>query len=168
MSDSGAVLAIDKLDNRPSLRKPKAESDPKKDYAATLKEQVQFMDLELKLLKEKVKEAESKANMGDIYQNDEKTSHEHIDQLRVKYAQMRRNFDLQKQDLEKQKIDILGEQFVLNSQLQVLKDEVAKIEADKEEWTSDFDYKIKQVKSKLEDAKGLREAVEKEIAEMKE
>ena len=58
------------------------------------------MDLELKILKEKVIEDEQKSGIGSLY-DDDKTSHQHIGLLKNKYGQMRRDFDKQINDLSK-------------------------------------------------------------------
>lgn len=50
------------------------------------------MELELKILKEKVVEDEKKSGIGSLF-DDEKTSHQHINLLKTKYMQMRRDFD---------------------------------------------------------------------------
>jgi hypothetical protein len=50
------------------------------------------MDLELKILKEKVIEDEKKSGIGSLY-DDDKTSHQHINLLKTKYAKMKRDFD---------------------------------------------------------------------------
>ena len=43
-----------------------------------------FMDLELKILKEKVVEDEKNSGIGSLF-NDDKNSHQHIALLKVKY-----------------------------------------------------------------------------------
>jgi hypothetical protein len=55
------------------------------DYIDNLQQQVHFMDLELKILKEKVIEDESHSGIGAMF-DDDKTSHQHIDLLKVKYS----------------------------------------------------------------------------------
>jgi hypothetical protein len=50
------------------------------------------MELELKILKEKVIDDEKKQGIGSLV-NDEKSSFFHIDELKKKYLKMRRDFD---------------------------------------------------------------------------
>lgn len=50
------------------------------------------MELELKILKEKVVDDEKNSGIGSLF-DDEKTSHQHIDLLKIKYIKMRRDFD---------------------------------------------------------------------------
>jgi hypothetical protein len=49
------------------------------------------MDLEFKILREKVMEDEKKSNIGSLY-DDDKTSHQHINLLKNKYAKMLKDF----------------------------------------------------------------------------
>jgi hypothetical protein len=44
------------------------------EYIVNLQQQLHFMDLEMKILKEKVKEDESKSGIGALF-DDDKTSH---------------------------------------------------------------------------------------------
>ena len=60
------------------------------EYIENLQQQLHFMDLEFKILKEKVKEEESKQGIGSLY-DDDKTSHQHINLLKTKYAKMLRD-----------------------------------------------------------------------------
>lgn len=79
------------------------------------------MELELKILKEKVIEDEKKSGIGSLY-DDDKTSHQHINLLKNKYAQMKRDFDNSMARLSKENLKVIGEQFVLNSQIKVMKE----------------------------------------------
>ena len=80
-----------------------------------------FMDLELKILKEKVVEDEKNTGIGSLF-NDEKNSHQHISLLKEKYAKMRKDYNQQKDDMEKEKLRVLGDQFVLDSQINIMTD----------------------------------------------
>ncbi len=80
------------------------------------------MDLELKILKEKVIEDEKNSGIGSLY-DDDKTSHQHIQLLKTKYAKMKRDFDRNMEKLSKENLKVVGEQFVLNAQLKVMKDQ---------------------------------------------
>lgn len=77
------------------------------------------MDLELKILKEKVTENDKSSGIGNLF-DDEKTSHQHIDLLKTKYAAMRKEYDRKYQELEKRRLAVKGEEFVLSSTLQNL------------------------------------------------
>lgn len=74
------------------------------------------MTLELKILKEKVIDDESKSGIGGMF-DDEKTSHQHIQLLKVKYQKMRKDFENKKSELEKKKLDVIGTQLIFDSQI---------------------------------------------------
>ena len=59
--------------------------DATDDYIVNLQQQIHFMELELKILREKVLEDEAKSGIGSMY-DDDKTSHQHISLLKTKYA----------------------------------------------------------------------------------
>ena len=70
------------------------------EYIGNLQQQVHFMELELKILKEKVVEDEKKSGIGSLF-DDEKTSHQHINLLKTKYMQMRKDYDKKQQEMGK-------------------------------------------------------------------
>ena len=77
------------------------------EYIGNLQQQVHFMELELKILKEKVVDDEKNSGIGSLF-DDEKTSHQHIDLLKSKYVQMRRDFDLLEDKKNNTMIDVKG------------------------------------------------------------
>lgn len=79
------------------------------------------MELELKILKEKVIEDEKKSGIGSLY-DDDKTSHQHIQLLKTKYAKMKRDHDRMMERLSKDNLKVVGEQFVLNAQIKIMKE----------------------------------------------
>jgi hypothetical protein len=91
------------------------------DYILNLQQQIHFMELELKILKEKVIEDEKKSGIGSLY-DDDKTSHQHIQLLKTKYAKMKRDFDRSMEKLSKDNLKVIGEQFVLNAQIKIMKE----------------------------------------------
>lgn len=62
------------------------------DYIVNLQQQIHFMELEMRILKEKVMEDEKKSGIGSLF-DDDKTSHQHIQLLKTKYAKMRMDHD---------------------------------------------------------------------------
>lgn len=81
---------------------------PDEDYLQILQQQVHFMELELKILKEKVIEDEKNSGIGSLF-DDEKTSHQHIQLLKEKYMDMRKRFEKRSQDQAKHRLEIIGE-----------------------------------------------------------
>ena len=100
--------------------------DATDDYIVNLQQQIHFMELELKILREKVIEDEQKSGIGSLY-DDDKTSHQHISLLKTKYAQMKRDFDRQLQELAKQGLKIKGQEFVLDAQIKIIKEQTTKL-----------------------------------------
>ena len=86
------------------------------EYISNLQQQVHFMELELKILKEKVVDDEKNSGIGSLF-DDEKSSHQHISLLKQKYMQMRKDFEKRQQEINKVKLDVVGEQFILDSQI---------------------------------------------------
>lgn len=100
--------------------------DPADDYIVNLQQQIHFMELELKILKEKVLEDEQKSGIGSLY-DDDKSSHQHISLLKTKYAQMKRDFDRNINELSKQSLKVKGQEFVLDAQLKIVKEQTQKL-----------------------------------------
>jgi hypothetical protein len=75
----------DKPPNQKSLGGNPNDEPAYDEYIVNLQQQLHFMDLEAKILREKVKEDEQKSGMGAIF-DDDKTSHQHINLLKTKYA----------------------------------------------------------------------------------
>jgi hypothetical protein len=77
------------------------------------------MELELKILKEKVVDDEKNSGIGSLF-DDEKTSHQHIDLLKTKYIKMRRDFDLLEDRMNNKMIDVKGSQKIYDSQIDAI------------------------------------------------
>lgn len=80
-----------------------------------------FMEMELKLLKEKVIEDEKSSGIGSLF-NDEKSSFQHIDILKQKYNEMRNDYLKKVNESDKERLRILGDQFVLDAQINIMTD----------------------------------------------
>ena len=107
--------------------------DETDEYIVNLQQQIHFMELELKILREKVIEDEQKSGIGSLY-DDDKTSHQHISLLKTKYGQMKRDFDRQLQDLSKQSLKIKGQEFVLDAQIKIIKEQTQKLKNEESEF----------------------------------
>ena len=90
------------------------------------------MDLELKILKEKVVDDENKSGIGGLF-DDEKTSHQHIHLLKTKYRQMRIDFEKKAQELKKIKLDVVGQRFILDSQIDTIQNQTQELYEQKRE-----------------------------------
>ena len=102
---------------------PKLGANPNADiedeYISNLQQQIHFMELELKILKEKVVDDEKKSGIGSLF-DDEKSSFQHISLLKEKYKKMRRDCDRKIEELGKMKLTVVGEQFVIDAQINVM------------------------------------------------
>lgn len=92
---------------------------PEEDYIQILQQQVHFMELELRILKEKVIEDEKNSGIGSLF-DDEKTSHQHIQLLKEKYMKMRKDYEKRSQEQARHRLDVIGQQFILDSQIKTM------------------------------------------------
>ena len=108
------------------------------------------MELELKILKEKVIEDEKKSGIGSLY-DDDKTSHQHIQLLKTKYAKMKRDFDRAVEKLGKDNLKVVGEQFVLNAQIKIMKEQNLALTNQHREFDLDMRKKLFDVEKEGKD-----------------
>jgi hypothetical protein len=66
------------------------------------------MELELKILKEKVVDDEKNSGIGSLF-NDEKSSFQHINLVKEKYQTMRKEYEKKIDELNKLKLNVHGE-----------------------------------------------------------
>jgi hypothetical protein len=120
--------------------RPKVGQNPNQEvedeYILNLQQQVHFMELELKILKEKVIDDEKKSGIGSLF-DDDKTSHQHMHLLKQKYAQMKKDYDKEIESLQREQLKVAGEQFVLNSQLKTIQDQKTKTTTEIKELQAD-------------------------------
>ena len=81
----------------------------------------------MKILKEKVMEDEKNSGIGSLY-DDDKTSHQHIQLLKTKYAKMKRDADHEDEKLNKKKLNIVGDGYVLKAQVDILRESNSKLD----------------------------------------
>ena len=103
------------------------------EYISNLQQQVHFMELELKILKEKVVDDEGNSGIGGLF-DDEKTSHQHIDLLKSKYIAMRRDFEVLKDKKNDQMIDVKGTQDIYDSQIDAITAQMEALQKKKEDY----------------------------------
>lgn len=90
------------LGDNPNMRE---EGDKDDDYIFNLQQQIHFMNLELKILKEKVQEDEKNSGIGSIY-DDERNMHIHVNMLKQKYQKMRREYERSLEELRKKQLTV--------------------------------------------------------------
>lgn len=102
------------------------------EYIENLQQQIHFMELELKLLQQKQEEADKTGGVGGLF-IDEKSTTEHLGQMRDKYQIMKRELDRRATELNRQKIDVVGQAHMLKAQKDMLNEQMRKTNMDKEE-----------------------------------
>jgi hypothetical protein len=107
------------------------------EYISNLQQQLHFMELEQKILKEKVFEDEKTSGIGSLF-DDEKTSHQHIVLLKQKYMQLRSDHEKKQQEYKKTKLNEVGEKFVYESQIKTLEAQAKYLEENQRDFTHEF------------------------------
>jgi len=123
------------------------------------------MELELKILKEKVVEDEKKSGIGSLF-DDEKSSFQHISLLKQKYTKMRRDCDRKIEELNKYKLNVIGEQFVLDSQINIMLSQNQKIEEQQRDYNGNVSKRHFELDKELKDVSKQRLDVENELRQM--
>lgn len=132
------------------------------EYIANLQQQIHFMELELKILKEKVVEDEKKSGIGSLF-DDEKSSFQHISLLKQKYQKMRRDYDRKIEELNKYKLNVIGEQFVLDSQINIMLSQNQKIEDQQKDYNTVVSKRLFEVDKELKDVSKQRIDIENDL-----
>lgn len=86
------------------------------DFIDNLKKQIYFMEMELNLMKEREREISKSGGFTQLF-NDDKDPSIHIQQLKVKYANMRKKMEDEILSLNAKKREILGLNISLKSKL---------------------------------------------------
>lgn len=120
------------------------------------------MELELKILKEKVVEDEKKSGIGSLF-DDEKSSFQHISLLKQKYQKMRRDYDKKIEELNKTKLSVVGDQFVLDSQINIMHQQNQKIEDIQKEYDFNTKKRLFELEREFKDFSKQRFDTENDI-----
>lgn len=132
------------------------------EYIENLQQQLHFMDLEFKILREKVSEDEKKASIGSLY-DDDKTSHQHITLLKTKYAKMLRDYHIVMTRLQKKDVEIKGEGFVLKTQQETAKRQNEVLKAEYEAFKREAQANIREMKKRHDLINRERSDIENEV-----
>jgi hypothetical protein len=102
---------------KPKISKNTEESKKvENDFIDNLKKQIYFMEMELKLMKEREREIAKSGGFTQLF-NDEKDPSIHIQQLKVKYANMRKKMEDEILLLNDKKREIIGINVALKAKL---------------------------------------------------
>jgi hypothetical protein len=132
------------------------------EYIGNLQQQVHFMELELKILKEKVVDDEGNSGIGGLF-DDEKTSHQHIDLLKTKYIAMRREFEIAKDKSNDKMIDVKGTQDIYDSQINAITSQMSSMYDKKEEYELNIKKDLYDTEKKCKDAGKVRSTLDAEV-----
>ena len=113
-------------------------------------------------MKEKVVEDEKKSGIGSLF-DDEKSSFQHISLLKQKYQKMRRDYDKKMDELNKLKLKVIGEQFVLDSQINVMVTQNNKVKENIAENDQFFKKRLFEIDRDLKDSNNHRINAENEL-----
>ena len=102
----------------PIIKNQKFEESSKieNEFIENLKKQIYFMEMELKLMKEREREIAKSGGFTQLF-NDDKDPAIHIQQLKVKYANMRKKMEDQILILNDKKREVTGENVSLKAKL---------------------------------------------------
>lgn len=116
----------------------------------------------MKILRDKVIEDERKSGIGSLY-DDDKTSHQHINLLKTKYQQMRRKFERIIQEKAKTKLKVKGQEFVLESQIQIMKEQNQNLRNKKNEYASQMKSELQDLDREVTNTRTERRDLESEL-----
>ena len=102
-----------------SNQKIEESSKIESDFIENLKKQIYFMEMELKLMKEREREIAKSGGFTQLF-NDDKDPSTHIQQLKVKYANMRKKMEDQILLLNDKKREVKGQNVSLRAKLDSL------------------------------------------------
>ena len=105
-----------------SQNQPKKKEDSKQvenEFIENLKKQIYFMEMELKLMKERENEIAKSGGFTQLF-NDERDPSQHIQQLKTKYANMRKKMEDQIATLNDKKREVTGLNVALKAKLETL------------------------------------------------
>ena len=100
-------------------------SNIESDFISNLKKQIYFMEMELKLMKEREREINKSGGFTQLF-NDDRDPSIHIQQMKTKYANMRKKMEDQILNLNDKKREIVG----INVSLKAKLDTLQKLELD--------------------------------------
>lgn len=132
------------------------------EYILNLQQQVHFMELEMKILKEKVMEDEKNSGIGSLY-DDERNSYAHIQELRRKYAEMKNNFERQTANLNNRKLEVSGQGFELKSKVKAMRENNAEVGRQVKEFDGDFQKRHFTLDKEVSQAQKTRAELESEM-----
>ena len=125
-------------------QKMEESSKIENDFIDNLKKQIYFMEMELNLMKEREREIAKSGGFTQLF-NDEKDPSMHIQQLKIKYANMRKKMEDQILLLNDKKREIIGLNVSLKSKLNTI-----------QKYEQDVYNKLKELENNKKDELGKK------------
>ena len=125
------------------------------EYIHNLQQQMHFMELEIKLLKEKVIEDDEASGIGSLF-NDEK------------YSEMRTEYLQRIEEIEKERIRISEEAFILDAQINILTGQNNKMEEIRDQDEKDRMARIAELEKRYRALYKEKRELEAELKKMNE
>ena len=151
------------MENKFQFHNPNKDiTDQTNEYIENLQQQLHFMDLEFQILREKVMEDEKKSNIGSLY-DDDKTSHQHISLLKIKYAKMLKDYQKCKAQLDKKMLEVQGEAFVLKATVNSSRTAIDVLKRQYEEFKDHALKEFKEMNKKVTQITKEREALDLDV-----
>ena len=129
------------------------------DFINNLKKQIYFMEMELNLMKEREREISKSGGFTQLF-NDDKDPSIHIQQLKIKYANMRKKMEDEVLSLNDKKREVIGLNVSLKSKLNSLQKFENDIYNKLKELEKDKKNEINEKKSELYDKDNERSILE--------
>ena len=105
--------------SNPSSNKNLKSSEVESEFISNLKKQIYFMEMELKLMKEREREINKSGGFTQLF-NDDRDPSIHIQQLKTKYANMRKKMEDEIANLNDKKREIMSINVSLKAKLETL------------------------------------------------
>lgn len=139
------------------------------DYIENLKKQIYFMEMELKLMKEREKEIQKSGGFTQLF-NDDRDPSQHILQLKTKYSQMRQKMETKIEELSQLKRNLTCENVSLKAKYDVLSgfarelnNRINQFESEGIEILQNYEREYKTKFQERNEIEGLNKAIEQEI-----
>lgn len=139
------------------------------DYIENLKKQIYFMEMELKLMKEREKEIQKSGGFTQLF-NDDRDPSQHILQLKTKYSQMRQKMETKIEELTQLKRNLTCENVSLKAKYDVLSgfarelnNRINQFESEGIEILQNYEREYKTKFQERNEIEGLNKAIEQEI-----
>jgi hypothetical protein len=132
------------------------------EYIENLQQQIHFMELELKLLKQKQEEEEKSGGTAGLFL-DEQTTQQHLLLLKDKHLKMRCELAKRVDELTKQKTDLLTKGTVLKQEQELIQKRIQDLNAIATEKNNQTDLQLRKLESELNNRSSEKTTLQHEL-----